>query len=77
MLSIVPGEIVTFGDDRDEQIAAGVQDNWPHAYARFRAAPEVFIEKFNCNHIHGVYGDYVDVLKIAGQIMGAEVQLID
>jgi len=76
VLSIVPAQIVDFGEDRNEQIARSVQDNWPHVFARFRCRPEQFIEKFHCNHIHGVYGDYVEELKIAGQILGADVQVL-
>lgn len=62
-MACVKGEFVSFGEERDETLAAGVQDNWPHAYARLKCAPETFIEGFHCNHIHGVYGDFVEELK--------------
>ncbi len=62
-LTMMRGEFVTFGEDNDEKIASGVQDNWPHAYARLDCTTETFIDHMNCNHIHGTYGDWIDALK--------------
>ena len=62
-MTIVHGEFVSFGDKKNEKLAAGVQDNWPHAYAKLDCSAEAFIEKFNCNHIHGTYGNWVEELK--------------
>src|SRR5215510_14674913 len=56
---VVPAEFVDFGDN-NERIAAISQDNWPHAFARFQCSVETFINQFHCNHIHGVYGHWVD-----------------
>ena len=60
---VMKGEFVSFGEEKDHKIAEGVQDNWPHAYARIECAPEDFIDNMNCNHIHGTYGDWVESLK--------------
>ena len=62
VMTIVPAELVDFGA-RNHEIAAISQDNWPHAFARFDCGVESFIESFHCNHIHGVYGDYVAELE--------------
>lgn len=61
--TVVRGEFVSFGEEKDEQLARSVQDNWPHAYARLDCSPSAFIEQFNCNHIHGTYGDWVEALR--------------
>ncbi len=37
--------------------------SWPHAYAQLNIDPYEFIEAWNSNHIHGVYGDYIEELK--------------
>ena len=58
VMNIVPAEFVDFGD-RSDEIAAISQDNWPHAFARFECSVDTFISHFHCNHIHGVYGDWV------------------
>jgi L-fucose isomerase len=71
-MAIVHGEFVSFGDEENEKLAAGVQDNWPHAYARLDCSPEVFINGFHCNHIHGVYGDYVEEIRTFCEVRGIE-----
>ncbi|MGI8907792.1 MAG: L-fucose/L-arabinose isomerase family protein [Candidatus Sumerlaeaceae bacterium] len=76
-MAVVPAELVSFGEKEDEALAAGVQDNWPHAFARFACTPEEFIDQFHCNHIHGVYGDYVEELRTFCDIKGIEFVLID
>jgi len=63
-MAIVHGEFVSFGDEKDESVASGVQDNWPHAYAKLDCSAEAFIENINCNHIHGTYGNWVEQLKV-------------
>jgi L-fucose isomerase len=35
---------------------------WPHAFARFDAAPEAVLTSYASNHVHTVYGDQVDDL---------------
>ena len=54
--------------DRKHEVAAISQDNWPHAFAKFSCTPEAFIQAFNCNHIHGVYGNFTEELKTFCQI---------
>jgi len=63
-MTIAHGEFVTFGGKMDKKIARGVQNNWPHAYARLDCSAEAFIEAINCNHIHGTYGNWVEELKV-------------
>src|SRR5690606_30477894 len=41
-MTVVRGEFVSFGDQKNEEIARGVQDNWPHAYAKLTCSPETF-----------------------------------
>lgn len=73
---IVPAEFVDFGD-RNEEIAAITQDNWPHAFAKFDCKPQEFINAFHCNHIHGVYGDWVEELKLICSITDIECVVLD
>lgn len=58
------GEFVSFGDRQDDELARGVQDNWPHAYAKLECSAEAFIRDVNCNHIHGTYGDWMKELRV-------------
>ncbi len=38
---------------------------------------EAFLKHYPCNHIHGVYGDYMEEWKIVAKILGIEVQILD
>ena len=74
-MTIVPAEFVDFGP-RNHEIAAISQDNWPHAFARFTCSVESFIQHFHCNHIHGVYGDYVAELQQVCAVLGIEPRIL-
>ncbi|MEW5977264.1 MAG: L-fucose/L-arabinose isomerase family protein [Acidobacteriota bacterium] len=73
---VVPGEFVDFGP-RNDEIAAICQDNWPHAFARFDCSIEAFIDHFHCNHIHGVYGDWVEELRMVCSTLNIHFCLLD
>jgi L-fucose isomerase len=75
VMTVVPAEFVDFGA-RNHEIAAISQDNWPHAFARFDCQPELFIEHFHCNHIHGVYGTWVAELELLCGVLGIECRVL-
>ena len=75
VMTIVPAELVDFGD-RNDTIAAISQDNWPHAFAKFDCSLEEFIRHFNCNHIHGAYGDWVRELEQVCDVLGIECRVL-
>jgi L-fucose isomerase len=68
-------EFVDLGD-RKHEVAAISQDNWPHAFARFACTPDAFIQAFNCNHIHGVYGDCLAELQGVCDVLGVECEVL-
>ncbi len=61
---------------RAHEVAAISQDNWPHAFARFSCTPDAFIQSFNCNHIHGVYGDCLAELQGVCDVLGVECEVL-
>jgi L-fucose/D-arabinose isomerase len=75
VMTIVPAELVDFGS-RNDEIAAISQDNWPHAFAKFDCSVEDFIQNFNCNHIHGAYGDWVRELEQVCDVLGVKCQVL-
>jgi L-fucose isomerase len=75
VMTIVPAEFVDFGA-RNHEIAAISQDNWPHAFARFDCSVETFIERFHCNHIHGVYGEYTRELQMVCAVLDVEARVL-
>ena len=75
VMTVVPAEFVDFGP-RNHEIAAISQDNWPHAFARFDCPVDTFIGAFHCNHIHGVYGDWVAELESLCGILDIECRVL-
>ena len=75
-LTIVPGEIVQFEQEKMEALGAKATPAWPVAFTRIAASAEEFLEKYPCNHIHGVYGDYVEELRTIAEILHMDCQVI-
>jgi L-fucose isomerase len=75
VMTVVPGEFVDLGE-RSHEIAALSQDNWPHAFARFDCPVETFIANFHCNHIHGVYGDWIAELEQVCDVLDVRCRVL-
>jgi len=61
-LAIVPGEFIDLPPEEAERKARATQIEWPHAFTRFEVSPDEFLAEYDSNHIHAVYGDWVDEL---------------
>lgn len=62
VMNIIKGEFLDFGEHKNEEKARTTQVEWPHAFARLKVSVEQFLSTYSSNHIHGVYGDYVEEL---------------
>jgi L-fucose isomerase len=72
---LVPAEFIEFSRETALKKASFTTPEWPIAFARLKVSPEAFLSDFPCNHIHGVYGDYVDELIMVAKILGIDVKL--
>ncbi|MCD6419251.1 MAG: fucose isomerase, partial [Synergistetes bacterium] len=61
-MTIVTGKVVEMPESQMKELANRVQIEWPHAYIKLNTTMDNFMKYYPCNHIHGVYGDYVDEL---------------
>ena len=59
-----------------EELGNTATPAWPIAFTRCQVSAEEFIRKYPCNHIHGVYGDYVEELKAVADILGIPCQIL-
>ena len=75
-MAIVHGEFVSFGEEEDEKLACGVQDNWPHAFAKIDCSARHFVDNIHCNHIHGTYGNWVEEMKVFCESSGIEYDVL-
>ncbi len=76
-LTIVPGEIVQFDEPKMEALGALATPQWPVAFTRLKAPYGAFLENYPCNHIHGVYGDYVREWTLVARLLNIPVQILD
>jgi L-fucose isomerase len=74
-MAIVPGEFIEFPREEALLMGATVTPQWPIAFTRLRVPAEEFLSYYPCNHIHGVYGNYVEELQLIAKILGIEVRL--
>lgn len=74
-LTIVPGEFVNFPEEEMRAMGATTTPSWPCAFTRIRVPADEFISRFPCNHIHGVYGDYVDDLVRVAKLLDIPYQI--
>ncbi|HHT92940.1 MAG TPA: fucose isomerase [Clostridiaceae bacterium] len=77
ILYIVPGEFVEFDMEKMKEMGKTTTKEWPCAFTRLKVCPERFLSEFPCNHIHGVYGDYVKELEMFAELMDIEVVMLD
>lgn len=76
-MTIVPAEFVRFEPEKEAVLAGVATPQWPVAFTRLKVSAEEFISKFPCNHIHGVYGDYVRELKNVADILDIPCEIMD
>jgi L-fucose isomerase len=74
-MAIVPADFVEYPEEEAWRKAQATTPEWPHAFARFRVPPDVFLASYDSNHIHGVYGDYVQELVWVCRILGMDYQV--
>ncbi len=74
-LAIVRGEFVRFDTDTNVRLMQETTMEWPHAFARFECSADEILTRYSSNHIHAVYGDWVDELLQVAQLLGIEARV--
>lgn len=69
-LAIIPAKFLEFSKEKAEKKAAATQVEWPHAFARLSVSPDEFLAKYDSNHCHVIYGDWVNELIWVAKILG-------
>ena len=65
-LTIVPAQFMNYPQNEMTEMGSITTPQWPVAFAQLKVSADYFLNNFPCNHIHGVYGDYVeDLLNVA------------
>jgi L-fucose isomerase len=74
-LRILRGEFVNFDQHISDDLMRQTTYEWPHAFARFTCPADEFITTYSSNHIHAIYGDWINELKCVGELLGIETHV--
>jgi L-fucose isomerase len=74
-LAIVPGEFVQYDANKNMELMQQTTLAWPHAFARFACSADELLATYASNHIHAVYGDWVDELRMVADLLGIEARV--
>ncbi len=74
-MAILPAEFLALPPAVAEAKVRATTGEWPHAFTRLKVPAERFIATYSSNHIHGVYGDYVEELTWICKILGMEAEV--
>ncbi|MBN1835282.1 MAG: L-fucose/L-arabinose isomerase family protein [Spirochaetales bacterium] len=55
---------------------AETTEEWPHVFAKLPFDHQIFLQDFDANHCHAVYGDHVEELKMICSMLGIEANLL-
>jgi L-fucose isomerase len=77
VMTILPAEFMELSDNEKKSLSEQVQIEWPHAYVRLQTDMDTFLKYYPCNHIHGVYGNYIDELVYFCNEKGIEYRMLD
>ncbi|NPV52375.1 MAG: L-fucose/L-arabinose isomerase family protein [Firmicutes bacterium] len=71
-MTITPAEFVELPREKMKETT----EEWPHVFAKLPFDHELFIQQFDANHCHSVYGDHVEDLKMICSMLGIEVEIL-
>lgn len=70
-MTVIPAEFITLPEEKMSETTK----EWPHVFAKLPFDHKVFLDKFNANHCHAVYGDKIEELKMICEILGIELEM--
>jgi len=69
-MTIIPAEFITVPREKMKETT----EEWPHTYAKLPFDHSVFLERFDANHCHAVYGNLEKELEMVCAMLGIEVE---
>ena len=71
-MTIIPTEFVELPEEK----MAETTKEWPHVFAKLPFDHQIFLDRFDANHCHAVYGDHVESLKMICQMLDIDVEIL-
>jgi L-fucose isomerase len=71
-MTIIPTEFVELPVEK----MAETTKEWPHTFAKLGFDHQIFLDRFDANHCHAVYGDHVEELKMICSMLDVDVEML-
>ncbi len=75
-LTVLPAKLVTFEEEEMKRLGDLATPQWPIAFAKLGVSADRFLEEYPCNHIHGVYGDWLEEWKIVAKLLDLPINIL-
>ncbi|HZS13780.1 MAG TPA: L-fucose/L-arabinose isomerase family protein [Candidatus Dormibacteraeota bacterium] len=62
-MHVLQGAFESFDEATNDRLAHASTFEWPHAFTRFSAGADEFLQRYGSNHIHAIPGDHVAELR--------------
>jgi len=72
-MTIIPTEFVELPEEK----MAETTKEWPHVFAKLPLDYRKFLEKFDANHCHAVYGEHIKELEMICRMLGIESEILN
>lgn len=71
-MTLIPAEFVTLPEEK----MAETTMEWPHVFAKLPFDHNIFLENFDANHCHAVYGDHMESLKTICSMLNIDCEVM-
>ena len=71
-MTIIPADFVTLPEEK----MAETTREWPHVFAKLPFDHQIFLDKFDANHCHAVYGDKVQELLMICEMLDIDAEIL-
>lgn len=72
-MTIIPADFITLPEEKMKETT----EEWPHVFARLPFDHQIFLDKFDANHCHAVYGDKAAELKMICEMLDIEIEILE
>lgn len=60
----------------DDEVMKETTEEWPHVFAKLPFDHTIFLDKFDANHCHAVYGNHIDELKMLCEMFDIDIDVM-
>jgi len=72
-MTVIPAEFV----ELDREKMKETTEEWPHVFAKLPISHTVFLDQYDANHCHAIYGDWTEELTMVCKMLGIPVERLE